>query len=61
MLYAQPVDGSGRPGVTLDDALTVACGEGALKLVKVQSAGARAMEAGDLLKGFAVPRGTQLL
>jgi methionyl-tRNA formyltransferase len=61
VLYAQPVDGSGRPGVTLDDALTVACGEGALKLVKVQRAGARAMEAGDLLKGFAVPRGTQLL
>jgi methionyl-tRNA formyltransferase len=61
VLYAEPVAGSGRPGVTLDDALTVACGDGALRLVKVQRAGARAMDAGDLLKGFAVPRGTQLV
>ena len=44
--------------MALDDALTIACGEGALKLVKVQRAGGKAMDAADLLKGFAVPRGT---
>ena len=60
ILYADPVDGSGKPGVLLDDALTVACGEGALKLVKVQRAGKSAMTAAELLKGFALPRGTQL-
>jgi methionyl-tRNA formyltransferase len=60
ILYAEPVDGSGAPGVTLDDALTVGCGSGALKLRKVQRAGGKAMEADALLKGFAVPRGTQL-
>ena len=60
VLYAEPVGGSGAPGVTLDDALTVACGSGAVKLRKVQRAGGKAMEADALLKGFAVPRGTQL-
>jgi methionyl-tRNA formyltransferase len=61
LLYAEPVGGSGRPGVTLDDALTVACGDGAVKLLKVQRAGGKAMDADALLKGFAVPRGTQLI
>ena len=60
VLYAEPVSGSGRPGITLDDALTVACGDGAVRLSKVQRAGARAMDADAALKGFAVPRGTQL-
>jgi methionyl-tRNA formyltransferase len=60
VLYAEPASGNGRPGITLDDALTVACGDGAVRLRKVQRAGAKAMEADALLKGFAVPRGTQL-
>jgi methionyl-tRNA formyltransferase len=60
ILYADPVDGNGKPGVLLDDALTVACGDGALKLVKVQRAGKSAMTAAELLKGFALPRGSQL-
>jgi methionyl-tRNA formyltransferase len=59
VLYAEPVDGSGKPSVALDDALTIGCGEGALRLVKVQRAGKGAMDAHELLKGFAVPRGTQ--
>lgn len=59
VLYAEPVSSSGQPGVLLDDALTVACGDGALKLLKVQRAGKSAMTADDLLKGFALPRGTQ--
>jgi methionyl-tRNA formyltransferase len=69
VLYAEPVSGnslmaasggSGAPGTALDDALTVACGDGALKLRKVQRAGAKAMDADALLKGFAVPAGTVL-
>ncbi len=60
ILYAEPVSGSGKPGVLLDDALTVACGDGALKLLNVQRAGKSAMTAVELLKGFALPRGTQL-
>jgi len=60
VLYADPVTGSGTPGVALDDALTIACGDGALKLARVQRAGKSAMTAAELLKGFALPRGTQL-
>ena len=61
ILQAEPVAGSGKPGVLLDDSLTVACGDGALRLTKVQRAGKSAMSAAELLKGFALPRGTQLL
>lgn len=59
VLYAEPVAGHGAPGTVLDDALTIACGDGALKLMKVQRAGKAAMAAADLLKGFAVPPGTR--
>ena len=60
VLYAEPVSGNGRSGITLDDALTVACGDGAVRLRKVQRAGGKAMDADALLKGFAVAAGTQL-
>ncbi|HSS14858.1 MAG TPA: methionyl-tRNA formyltransferase [Rhizomicrobium sp.] len=60
ILYAESVAGNGKPGVLLDDALTVACGEGALRLMRVQRAGKSVMGAAELLKGFALPRGTQL-
>jgi methionyl-tRNA formyltransferase len=60
ILYAEPVSGSGRPGVLLDDALTVGCGDGALRLTKVQRAGKSVMTAAELLKGFVLPPGTQL-
>ena len=60
ILYADPVDGSGKPGMVLDDAPVVACGDGALKLARVQRAGKSVMTAAELLKGFALPRGTQL-
>jgi methionyl-tRNA formyltransferase len=58
LLNAEPVNGSGAPGTALDDALTVACGEGALRLLRVQRAGKAAMNVHDLLRGFAVPRGS---
>jgi methionyl-tRNA formyltransferase len=61
ILYAEPISGSGKPGVLMDDALTVACGDGALRLLKVQRAGKSVMTAAELLKGFALPRGTQLV
>jgi len=60
ILYAEPVEGSGAPGTVLDDALTVACGEGALRLVRVQRAGRGPMEVAELLRGFSIPRGTRL-
>jgi len=58
ILYAEPVAAKGEPGAVVGDDLVVACGEGALKLKKVQRAGSRAMDAAELLKGFALPPGT---
>lgn len=60
ILYAEPVAGSGAPGEILDDQLTIACGTGALRLLRVQRAGKAAMDAGELLRGFQLPRGERL-
>ena len=59
ILYAEPVAGQGAPGTVISDDLMVAGGDGALKILKAQRAGGKAMEAGELLKGFALPQGTQ--
>jgi methionyl-tRNA formyltransferase len=59
ILSALPVKDRGEPGEVLTDDLTVACGEGALKLLKVQRAGKGVLEARELLKGFPLPPGTR--
>ena len=50
----------GRPGEVLDDCLSVACGSGYLRALKVQRAGRAPMSPGELLRGFAIPKGTIL-
>ena len=60
ILLAEPAPGRGAPGEVIGDDLIIACGEGALRLLKVQRAGSKAMTADELLKGFAVPKGARL-
>lgn len=60
VLATEAVDGAGRPGVVLDEALTIACGEGAIRPLLVQRAGRGVMTAGELLRGFPIPSGTRL-
>lgn len=60
VLSAELATGSAPPGTVLDDALTVACGQGALTLTRVQRAGKGPMSAGELLRGFAIPKGSRL-
>src|SRR5690606_19946227 len=43
--------GSGAPGTILDDRLTIACGEGAVRLLQVQREGKAAMDAEAFLRG----------
>lgn len=57
ILNCEPANGNGVPGILLDDALTIACGNGALRLTRLQRPGKAAMEAGELLRGFPLPRG----
>ncbi len=44
--------GKGKAGTVLNNDLTIACGEGAVRLVEVQRAGAKAMSANEFLRGF---------
>lgn len=50
-------DGSGKPGAVLDENLTIACGNGAVRLMEVQRAGAKVMSAEEFLRGLPLTKG----
>jgi methionyl-tRNA formyltransferase len=52
--------GAGEPGRVLDDELTVACGEGAIRLLELQRAGRQPMRAEEFLRGTPIARGAKL-
>jgi methionyl-tRNA formyltransferase len=52
-------EGAGAPGTVLDDELTVACGEGAVRILELQRAGRQAMKAHEFLRGTTVAAGTR--
>lgn len=54
------VAGTGAPGTVLDDRLTVACGNGAVRLTEVQRAGGRPVPAAEFLRGAKMEPGTML-
>jgi methionyl-tRNA formyltransferase len=53
-------DGTGVPGAVLDDKLTIACGDGAIRIIALQRAGKQPMKAEDFLRGTPVAPGTVL-
>src|SRR4051812_7876906 len=53
-------EGSGPAGTIVDDQLTVACGDGAVRIVELQRAGARAMKADEFLRGTPLAPGIRL-
>lgn len=50
-------DGSGAGGTVLDQNLTVACGSGAIGILRVQRAGKAAADTSEFLRGFTIPVG----
>ncbi len=60
VMRASLADGEGAPGLILDDALAVACGEGAVRLEILQRAGKAAMSAAELLRGAPLAAGLVL-
>jgi methionyl-tRNA formyltransferase len=48
------------PGTVLDDRLTIACGEGAVRIMAVQKAGGRPMQAEEFLRGSPLRAGSAL-
>lgn len=61
---AEKANGRGESGTVLEadpkKGLTVACGEGALKLTEIQLVGGKRMKATDFLRGHAIEVGTKL-
>ena len=53
-------EGSGTPGTALDDKLTIACGDGAVRILQLQRAGKQAMTAEEFLRGTPLAAGTRV-
>ncbi|MGA7385978.1 MAG: methionyl-tRNA formyltransferase [Methylocella sp.] len=60
VLRAHVESGAGMPGRVLDDCLTIACAEGAIRVLVVQRAGKAPMPAGDFLRGARIEKGMML-
>src|SRR5712691_10132438 len=60
VLRTTMAEGSGEPGTVLDDSLTVACGEGAMRILELQRAGRQPTTADEFLRGTPVAPGTRL-
>ena len=60
LLRAELANASGAPGTVLDDELTIACGECAIRPLRLQRAGKPAMDRAEFLRGRPVAAGTKL-
>ena len=60
LLASRLAQGAGDPGTVLDDALTVACGDGAVELLRLQRAGKSAQDRETFLRGLPVPAGSRI-
>jgi methionyl-tRNA formyltransferase len=59
ILRCAPADGSGTPGEVLDDQLTIACAQGAIRIIELQRAGKAPMKAAEFLNGTPLKRGAR--
>jgi methionyl-tRNA formyltransferase len=53
-------EGQGVPGQVLDDRLLIACGKGAVRILRAQREGRSAQGADDFLRGFPISAGVRL-
>jgi len=60
LLASRLAEGEGAPGEVLDGAATVACGSGAVRLLRLQRAGRAAQDAGEFLRGIALAPGMRV-
>ena len=59
ILRCEPARGAGAPGALLDDQLTIACGEGAVRILELQRAGKAPMKAAEFLRGTPLKAGAR--
>jgi methionyl-tRNA formyltransferase len=55
LLHSALAEGAGAPGAIVGDDLTIACGDGAVRLVEVQRAGKQAVDGTAFLRGLQQP------
>jgi methionyl-tRNA formyltransferase len=60
ILRCELAEGSGVPGELLDDRLTVACKQGAIRILELQRAGKQPMKADEFLRGTPLEAGARL-
>jgi methionyl-tRNA formyltransferase len=61
VLRSTKSEGAAVPGTVLDNKLTIACGEGAVRLLEVQRSGRQPMNAEEFLRGTPVKAGASLV
>jgi len=59
ILRCEPAHGAGAPGDVLDDRLTVACSDGAIRILELQRAGKGPMKAAEFLRGTSLKAGAR--
>ena len=59
ILRCEPAKGAGAPGNVLDEHLTIACGDGAIKIQELQRAGKAPMKSADFLRGTPLKAGAR--
>ncbi|MEM7732968.1 MAG: methionyl-tRNA formyltransferase [Pseudomonadota bacterium] len=60
-LASRAIEGNGTPGTVLDDTLTIACGTGAVEVLRLQREGKGPQDRADFLRGSPVRPGTAFL
>lgn len=60
ILCADAVEGVGEPGRFVDERMTLACGEGLLRIHRAQRPGRSPLHPEDLVAGFPIPAGTKV-
>ena len=60
VLRCELAKGSGAPGSVLDEQLTIACGDGAIRIVELQRAGKAPMKAAEFLRGTPLKAGARM-
>ncbi len=60
LLQCQLEEAKGAPGTVLDDRFLVACGSGAVRILRAQRAGRGVAGIDDFLRGFDLPQGKRL-
>jgi methionyl-tRNA formyltransferase len=57
-LLCEMLEARAAPGTFIDDRLAIACGKGAVRLLRLQREGKGAMDWDEFMRGFPIPQGT---